>query len=129
MKRITPDDVYQGLPCSVVAVGSAAGITDICDVNMLLSDVKKGIYGEKIKDDGYLSLKGLNSLIRAKMSVRRRENYRRGERPALRDWAHAHLGKRAVVCVYGHYLYFDGRDYHSFLWNGGDPVVSVWYLD
>lgn len=31
--------------------------------------------------------------------------------------------------ILGHYLYFDGRDYHSFLWNGGDPVVSVWYLE
>lgn len=129
MKRITPNDIYQGLPCSVVAVGSALGITDKAIVNGIYGDAMSGSYGPRLKSDGYLSLNGLNGLIRAHLQVKKREDFKRGERPALRDFAHSHLGQRAVICVLGHYLYFDGRDYHSFLWNGGDPVVAVWYLE
>ena len=129
MKRFKPDRVYLGLPCSVVAVGCALGITDRAVVQSVLADAQNGSYGPKLEEDGYLSLRGLNGLIRAHMRVTRRENFKRGQRPALRDFAHSHLGQRAVICVLGHYLYFDGRDYHSFLWNGGDPVVSVWYLE
>ena len=120
MKRKTPDKIYEGLPCSVVATGCALGLTDRGTVRDLVSD--------ELKSDGYLSLNGMNTLIRSKLAVIRRANFKRGERPALRDWAHENLGNKAIVCVLGHYLYFDGRDYHSFLWNGGDPVVSVWYL-
>ncbi len=120
MKRITPSDIYQGLPCSVVAVGCALNIADISGLAGLVSD--------DLHDDGYLSLDGCNRLIRANMTVLRTDYFKRGERPALRDWAHEHMGQRTVVCVLGHFLYFDGRDYHSFFWNGGDPVVKVWYL-
>lgn len=123
MKRITPDKVYEGLPCSMVAVGCAMGAQGA------VSAAEDALRSPDLHADGYLSLDGLNRLIRAHMHVTRRENFRRGERPALRDFAHSHLGQRAVICVLGHYLYFDGRDYHSFLWNGGDPVVSVWYLE
>lgn len=123
MKRITPDKVYEGLPCSMVAVGCAMGAQGA------VLAAEDALRSPDLHADGYLSLDGLNRLIRAHMRVTRRENFRRGERPALRDFAHSHLGQRAVICVLGHYLYFDGRDYHSFLWNGGDPVVSVWYLD
>ena len=128
MKRIVPDNVYRGLPCSVVAIGTASGITDMQKVNTLLEYALNGLFGPKLKEDGYLSLKGFNGLIRANMTISNRENFKRGERPALRDFAHAHLGQKAIICVLGHYLYFDGKDYHSFLWNGGDPVVSAWYL-
>lgn len=129
MERIIPNTVYEGLPCSVVAVGCAMQTVDKAVVNGLLGDALSGSHGPKLQSDGYLSLNGLNGLIRANLSVKRRENFRRGERPTLQDFAHSHRSKRAVVCVYGHYLYFDGRDYHSFFKNGEDPVVSVWYLD
>ena len=128
MKRITPNYVYAEMPCSVVAVGTAMGTADMGDVAGLFKEVMDGANGPKIHGDGYLSLDGLNGLIRAHLSVKKRENFKRGQRPALRDFAHSHLGQRAVICVFGHYLYFDGRDYYSFLWNGGDPVVAVWYL-
>ena len=121
MKRITPSDIYAGMPCSMVAVGTA--------MNLTLGDAVWALKPSELHEDGYLSLDAMNRLIRACMSVSKREYYRRGERPALRDFAHAHLGQRAVICVAGHYIYFDGRDYHSFFWNGGDPVISVWYLE
>lgn len=123
MKRITPDRVYEGLPCSMVAVGCAMG-----EQGAVLA-AEDGLRSPDLRSDGYLSLDGLNRLIRAHLGVKRMEYFKRVDRPALRDWAHANIGHRAVVCVLGHYIYFDGRDYHSFLWNGGDPVVKVWYLD
>lgn len=120
MKRIIPAVIYEGLPCSMVAVGCALGITSKNDLKPLKS--------AELKSDGYLSLNGMNNLIRANMDVKKRENYKRGERPLLRDWAHEHLGQKAVICVAGHFIFFDGRDYHSFFWNGGNPVISVWYV-
>ena len=121
MKRITPNRDYEELPCSIVAVG--------CALNISAWEAVFTLKSPDLHNDGYLSLDAMNRLIRANMTVTKRENFKRGERPALRDFAHSHLGQRAVICVLGHYLYFDGRDYHSFLWNGGDPVVSVWYLE
>ena len=129
MKRITPDAIYEEMPCSVVAVGTAMGVTDRAVVISLLQDALNGLHGAKLHDDGYLSLDGLNGLVRAKLSVRKREDFRRGARPLLRDFAHSHPSQKAVICVRGHYLYFDGKDYYSFLWNGSDEVIAVWYLN
>lgn len=81
MKRITPDKIYNDLPCSQVAVGCALGITDKEAVLRLKSPC--------LKNDGYLSLDGMNALVRANLDVKKRVNYRGGERPALRDWAHS----------------------------------------
>ena len=121
MKRIIPDAIYEHQPCSVVALGCAMGIARKSDLRPLKS--------AQLRADGYLSLRGMNELVRANLSVIRQEKFKRGERPVLRDFAHAHLGQRAVICVLGHYIYFDGRDYYSYFWNGQDDVVSVWYLD
>ena len=119
MEQIIPDRIYDGLPCSMVAVGSALKLTDQASVSRLKSDV--------LKNDGYLSLDGMNRLIRANMSVKKKVSYKRNERPSLKVWA-AHTVERAIVCVYGHFLYFDGKDYHSFFNNADDPIVAVWYL-
>lgn len=128
MKRIIPYKVYDGIPCSVVAVGCAMGITDTTGVNRLLESALNGLFGAKLHDDGYLPLDGLNGLIRANMPVRRREIFRKGERPSLNKFVQEHLGQPAVICVLGHYLYFDGANYYSFFDNDTDAVVSVWYL-
>ena len=121
MKRIVPSNVYRDVPCSVVAVGCAAGITS--------KEAVQRLYSSSLHSDGYLSLDGMNRLVRAHVGVKRRVNYKRGQRQVLRDWSHEHLGTRAVICVAGHFIYFDGRDYHSFFWNGGNEVISVWELE
>lgn len=123
MKRIVPNRDYRGLPCSMVALACALG--DGAPESARLD----ALCSSELRSDGYLSLDGFNRLIRANTRVIRRVNFKRDERPTLRDWAHKNRGKRAAVCVYGHYIYYDGRDYYSFLFNGDDPVVSVWYLD
>ena len=121
MNRITPDDIYRGLPCSIVALGCALGCADLETASSLCSD--------KIKEDGYLSLNGMNTLIRAHTAVKKVAYFRNGKRPALRDFAHANEGHRAIICLFGHFVYFDGHNYYSFFKNGSDPVVQVWYLD
>ena len=120
MKRILPDDVYKKLPCSVVAVGSALKTVD--------RNVIKGLFSADLKSDGYLSLRGMNDLVRANLSVTRRDNFKRGQRPCLRDFCHGYSG-RAVLCLLGHYVYIEKGDYYSFFFNGDDQVVSAWYLD
>ena len=120
MKRQIPDDIYREQPCSVVAVGCALNITE--------SDALERLKSDSLHSDGYLSLKAMESLIRANMEVTGKAYFKRGERPALRDFAHANEGRKAVICLLGHYVYFDGRDYHSFFWNGGDPVVQAWFI-
>lgn len=120
MKRIIPEKVYEGRPCSVVAVGCALGLTDKAAV--------EGLRSPALHRDGYLSLKGMDALIRGNLAVKRVEYFRKGERPALRDFAHQHKGSKAIICLMGHFVYYDGRDYHSYFWNGSDPVVQVWYL-
>ena len=117
MKRITPDKIYRGKPCSVVAVG--------CALHNTSREVLKSLTSPLLRSDGYLSLDGMNRLVRANMAVTRRRNFRRGERPCLRDFCHGFDGK-AVVCVAGHFVYVEDGDYYSFLWNGDDEVIAVW---
>ena len=120
MKRVIPKKCYEGKPCSVVAVGSALGLADRASIS--------GLKSPQLHEDGYLSLKGMDALVRANLRVKRVEYFKKGQRPALRDYAHLHKGQKAVICLLGHFVYFDGRDYHSFFWNGGDPVVQAWVL-
>ncbi len=118
MKRVTPSNVYRGVPCSVVAVGCAMGVT--------ARERIRALYSPSLKPNGYLSLGAMDRLVRANLSVTRRVNYKRGQRPILRDWAHENKGIKAILLVASHFIYFDGRDYHSFFWNGGDIITSVW---
>lgn len=120
MDRIIPDKIYEGLPCSMVAVGCAMGLTEKKDIVALKPS---GLH-----PDGYLPLDGLNRLVRSQLRVIRTEYYKRVERPALSDWAHEHIGQRAVICLLGHYIYFNGYDYFSYFENDDDPVVKVWYI-
>jgi len=121
MKRIIPADIYQGLPCSVVATGCAMGVSSLSALSALVSD--------DLHNDGYLSLDGMNKLIRSNQKVKRCDYFKRGNRPSLLEWASMHEGERAVICLIGHFIYFDGENHHSFFENDYDPVVKVWYLE
>ena len=118
MKRIQPNAIYDGIPCSVVSVGCAMKLIDRAAIVRL--------YSNQLHKDGYLSLRDMDGLLRANMSVKRRTNYKRGQRPALWQWAQDHVGTKAVICLLGHFIYFDGHDYHSFFHNESDEVVTVW---
>lgn len=120
---IIPDKVYNEVPCSVVAVGTALGKTDAEWVGFLWRKAKL----EGLKPDGYLSLDGMNQYIRENLKVRKKTSYKRGERPFLKDFLKDNKG-RYIICVYGHYIYANGGEYYSFFNNDRDPVVATWEL-
>lgn len=119
MKRMIPASIYEELPCSVVAVGCALGIADPAALRALTSP--------SLHEDGYLSLKGMDALVRANLPVRRCVRFRRGERPALETYTGGTY-KPAIVCVEGHFLYTNGFSYWSFFENASDRVVAAWEL-
>ena len=120
MRQIIPGAIYDDLPCSVVAVGTAMGVKDARDLKQLVSG--------NLHDDGYLSLDGMNELLRANLEVKRTLYYKRGSRPSLLRFASEHRGQKAVICLLGHFIYYDGENYHSFFDNANDAVVKVWLL-
>lgn len=119
MRRHTPDKIYRGEPCSVVAVG--------CALKIGAREALRSLRSASLHDDGYLSLDGMDRLVRANLAVVRRRKFKRGQRPCLRDFCHGFSGK-AVVCLTGHFVYVEGGDYWSFFWNGDDEVISVWEI-
>lgn len=119
MNRKLPDSIYEGYPCSVVAVGCASGLTD--------ADALKSLLSSKLHDDGYLSLSGMNRLARTNLPIVKRYNYKRGERPTLLKFS-CDFKEKAIICVIGHYIYCNGEDYYSFFDNEFDDVISVWQI-
>ena len=116
-----PSEIYSELPCSVVAVGCALG--------MATREAVIGLISPKTHSDGYLSLKGMEALILANMAVDCKVYYKRDRRPTLAEFMKANKGRRAIICLLGHFVYFDGNDYHSYFFNDNDPVVQAWYVE
>ncbi len=118
MERIIPPAWASGLPCSMCAVACAFGA------------MPTGV--PAMRSDGYATLASANKFIRANLPVRRRKDYKRGERKTLSqlfgDPANR-PAEKAVVCVLGHYVYVDGTTYWSFFENDDDEVVAIWELD
>lgn len=114
MNRITPPQKFEGVPCSIVAVVCA-----------LKGNVYVGDYVQNLKRDGYATLTVANRFIRANLPIKRRVDFKRGERPLLKD---LHFDGTAIVCVLGHYIFLDHEDYWSFFDNEDDEVVTVWEI-
>lgn len=113
MHQILPDSRLAGMPCSITAVSCAMG-------GVFPKDIPE------LREDGYATLASANRYIRKNLDIRKRIDYRRGERPKLKD---LHLNGKAIVCVLGHYLYLDGETYYSFFNNENDDVVAVWLIE
>lgn len=110
MKRIIPDDILKNLPCSNVAISCALG---------------KYLKLPTTRKDGYMTLKDNNKYIRDYLDVKRYKYFKKAERPKLTDLS---LNK-AIVCVYGHYIYLEKDHYWSFFDNTNDLVVAYWELE
>lgn len=109
MIRVIPDKSLEGLPCSSVAISCALGRKVVLPTS---------------HDDGYMTLKDNNRHVREHLSVARYKYFKRGERPLLRELDL----EKAIVCVYGHLIYVQGREYYSFFDNEDDEVVAYWEL-
>lgn len=117
MNRIEPSLLYNQMPCSIVAISCACGN---------LQHVLKESEALDYRADGYLTLQQMNKLVRSCLSVKRRIDFKRGERPKLKD---LHIDEKAIVCVLGHYLYLNNDIYYSFFDNDEDDVVAAWLLN
>lgn len=122
MQRVTPRNFYLDLPCSVVSIGCASetlhGRFDFNEIRQF-SDTASA-------NDNYATLKSVNEQIRRFLPVKKYTYFPRAQRvPLYRWWS----GKRAIVCVYGHYIFCDGDKYYSYFDNARDMVVAVWELE
>lgn len=117
--RKTPPKVYNGIPCSIVSVGCALG-----ENNKSVIQKAKGL---ELKNNGYLTLKDMNKYIRSCISIQKYEYYKRTERFTLKELLNNNT-KKAIVCLLGHYVYIDSKDYYSFFKNEEDNVVAIWWI-
>ena len=117
--RITPDSKYLRLPCSYVGTGCA--YEDYYEIPF------PGDLPDGLKGDGYLTLEAENRYIRQFLPIRKKVYYRRRDRIKLGTFL-ARNTARCCVCVLGHFVYVNGKDYWSFFDNENDDVVCVWYL-
>ena len=127
MERIAPPDPnWISLPCSICAVKTALDFW----VPPKLKDDFKEINipdGFVVKKDSYVTLNSMNKLIRSNLPVRKRVNFKKGERPLLKDYI-PNNQETAIICCLGHYIYQEYDKYYSFYNNDNDEVVSVWIL-
>ena len=113
MIRETPNDDLTNTPCSVVALACAVG-------------GKENLQGYPVlKKNGYATLASNNKWIRQNLKIKKRTDYKRGERPKLKD---LHLDGKAIVVVLGHCIYLDHERYWSFFDNENDDVVTTWEI-
>lgn len=117
--RCTPESKYLGMPCSYVGTG--------CAYEDITGKPFSPELPEDLRDDGYLTLEGENKFLRQFLKVKKKIYFRRTERMPLREFLYANTEK-CCVCVYGHFIYVDGKNYWSFFENENDPVVCVWIL-
>lgn len=113
MLRKNPPAVCDGIPCILAAIGTVKPLSQI------------EIIPDSINPTGYTRLDAANRLIRKNLSVKKSIEYRRGNRPKLKE---LHLDGQAIVCVLGHYLYLDRETYYSFFENENDEVIRIWML-
>ena len=117
--RITPNAKYLNLPCSYVGTGCAYEQYHHKPFNEPLPS--------NLGEDGWSTLDNTNRYIRQYLPIRKKEYFKRGQRPILKDFLSSNTEK-CLVCVYGHFIYVDANDYYSFFDNEYDPIVCIWYI-
>ena len=118
--KITPSERFNGIPCSMVALYYAY----------------KNIYNQRIaveeiirtRPDGYLALSKMNNYINMFFKVKKAQQYGSTKRFSLDDFLKTN-DKKCIICVLGHYIYVDGKNYYSFFDNEKDKIVKIWYVE
>lgn len=118
--QITPSERFNNTPCSMVALYYAY----------------KNIYNQRIaveeiirtRPGGYLALSKMNNYINMFFKVKKAQQYGKDKRFSLNEFLKTN-DKKCVVCLLGHYIYVDGKNYFSFFNNEKDKVVKIWYVE
>lgn len=117
--RITPERKYRGKPCSYVGTG--------CAYENINGKKFTAPLPEGLKKTGWATLDILNKYVREHLKIRKKVYYCRNERFKLREFLEKNT-ERAVICVLGHAIYVDGKNYWSYFNNLNDDIVCIWYI-
>lgn len=111
IRREVPKQSFLDSPCLIVATSYAKGV--------IINEYPPMRY------DGYVNLKDANAFIRQNVCIKKRSDFRRGERPLLKEMD---LPYSAIILVKGHFVYWNKGTYYSFFDNDEDEVVTVWEI-
>ena len=118
--QITPNERFSGKPCSMIALYYA--YRQIYKQNIAVEEIVR------TRPDGYLALSKMNMYINLLFHVKKAKQYGSSKRFALKEFIQSN-DKQCIVCVLGHYIFVDGKNYFSFFNNDYSKVVKIWELD
>lgn len=118
--QIIPNERFNGIACSKVALYYA--YKDIYNQKIAVNDIIQ------TRPDGYLALSKMNHYINMFFKVKKAQQYGSTKRFSLDEFLKTN-DKKCVVCVLGHYIYVDGKNYFSFFDNEKDKIVKIWYVE
>lgn len=124
LQQVLPPENLIHLPCSLCSLHTAFLFNSSKRPFVLTDEIQ-------LYQNGYMTLKGMNRMVRDHLAVKKYVQYPRGSRPTLLTFnadKNAHFSNRAIICVYGHYLYWEPGYYYSFFSNEYDEVVAIWFL-
>ncbi len=121
--RIIPDEKYEEQPCAYVGTG--------CAYENIYNKPFTEPLPPNLGEDGWSTLENTNRYIRnifnGPAKIRKKVYFKRCDRITLREFLENNTEK-CLVCVYGHFIYVNGKDYWSFYDNDNFKVVCVWYI-
>lgn len=118
--QITPNERFNGKPCSMVALYYA--YRNVYKQNISVEEIVKA------RPDGYLALSKMNMYINLLFHVKNAKQYGKNKRFFLKELLQNN-DKKLIVCLLGHYIFVDGKNYFSYFCNDYDKVVKVWVLE
>ena len=119
--QIIPNERFNGIACSKVALYYA--YKDIYKQKIAVNEIIQ------TRPDGYLALAKMNHYINMFFHVKSAKQYSKQERFSLAEFLLKGNDKKCIICLLGHYIYVDGKDYYSFFENSNDKVVKIWYVE
>lgn len=118
--QIIPNERFNGMPCSMVALYYA--YKNIYNQRIAVNEIIK------TRPDGYLALAKMNNYINMFFKVKKAQQYGSAKSFTLKEFLQTN-DKKAILCLLGHYIYVDGKNYFSFFNNLYDKIVKIWYVE
>lgn len=114
--RIEPDQKYSEIPCSYASLYIAMDVFRKTDPKPVVPD-----------GTSYLTLDAADRLFKKYFPRARRYYYNKDNRVILNLFLQTN-NQKVIICVKGHYLFANGRNYYSFFDNNLDEIIGIWYL-
>lgn len=118
--RYNPSSILYNKPCSMVSLDTA--YRDIYNEFIDIDEIVR------TRSDGCLALSKMDMYVKLLFRVRKAIQYTKEKRFTLKEFLQHNMIK-CIVCVEGHYVYVDGKNYYSFFDNLEDKIVKIWYVE